>query len=138
MSRRRRPMPVRGQSIPCAWCGEQITVAATGRLPKWCSQACRQRAWVQRKAAESDLRPVEVVERIVEVEVVREVYVVERVEVPVMPKGAAWASALAELVRQLDAGRVYDRDLVALAQALNEVLQALDRRPALRTRHRWR
>ncbi len=56
---------------------------------------------------------------------------VERIEVPVMPKGAAWASALAELVRQLDAGRVYDRDLIALAQALNEVLQALDRRPAL-------
>ena len=55
-----------------------------------------------------------------------------------MPRGAAWAPALTELVRQLDAGRVYDRDLVALAQALNEVLQALDRRPAWRSRHRWR
>lgn len=138
MSRRRRPLPVRGKTIPCAWCGEPVTVGTTGRLPKWCSQACRQRAWVQRKAAESDRRPVEVVERLVEIEVEREVQVVERIEVPVMPKGAAWASALAELVRQLDAGRVYDRDLIALAQALNEVLQALDRRPAWRRRPRLR
>ena len=152
MSRRSRPLPIRGQSIPCAWCSEPITVATTGRLPKWCSQACRQRAWVQRKAAESDRRPVEVVERLVEVEVERvvervvkvEVEVervvrfVEKVEVPVMPRGAAWASALTELAKQLDGGRVYDRDLVALAQAFSEVLQALDRRPAWRNRHRWR
>ena len=138
MRRRTRPLRVRGQAILCAWCGGPITVATTGRLPKWCSQACRPRAWVQRKAADSDRRPVEVVERHVEVEVEREVRVVERIEVPVMPKGAAWASALAELVRQLDAGRVYDRDLVALAQALNEVLQALDRRPAWRNRYRGR
>src|SRR5687768_3045729 len=112
MSRKSRPLTARGQSIPCAWCGETITVRTTGRLPKWCSQACRQRAWVQRKAAESDRRPVEVFERLVEIEVEREVRVVERIEVQVMPKGAAWASVLAELVRQLDAGRVYDRDLV--------------------------
>ena len=135
MSRRRRPLPVRGKAIQCAWCGEPITVASTGRLPKWCSQACRQRAWVQRKAAEFDRRPVEVVERLVEIEVERDVRVVEHIEVPVVPKGPAWASALAELVTQLDAGRVYDRDLVALAQALNEVLQALDRRPAWQSRH---
>ena len=150
MSRRSRPLPVRGQSIPCAWCGGPITVRSTGRLPKWCSQACRQRAWVQRKATESDRRPVEVVERYVEfevervvervvkveVEVEREIRVVEQVEVPVMPRGAAWSPALTELAKQLDAGRVYDRDLVALAQALSEVLQALDRRPAWRGRRR--
>lgn len=82
-------------------------------------------------------RVVERVER-VEVEVEREVHVVEQVEVPVTPRGPGWAPALAELARQLDSGRVYDRDLLALAQGLNEVLQALDRRPAWRRRRERR
>ena len=81
MSRRSRPLPVRGQSIPCAWCGDPITIAATGRLPRWCSQACRQRAWVHRQADSSDRGPIEVIERLVEIEVERKVRVVERIEV---------------------------------------------------------
>jgi hypothetical protein len=152
MGRKRGALPIRGQAIPCAWCGEAVTSASTGRLPKWCSQACRQRAWVQRKAAGSGRAPVEVVERVVEVEVERvvervvevqvevdrEVRVVEQIEVPVTPRGPAWPVALHELVKQLNSGKLYDRDLLALAQALNDVLQALDRRPAWRRRRERR
>jgi hypothetical protein len=69
-----------------------------------------------------------VVDRFIEVE--REVKVVERIEVTVPPTRAAWPAALTELARQIDTGRMYDRDLRALAQSLDEVLRALGRRPA--------
>ncbi len=122
---RRRP----GQVLECGWCGGQVTVARVGRTPKWCSDSCRHRAWEARRAARGD-PAVRVVDRTVEVE--RVVRVVEQVEVPTLPKGPAWAPALHELARQLDAGRVYDRDLGALADSLTEVLDALRRRPAFR------
>jgi hypothetical protein len=69
-----------------------------------------------------------VVDRFIEVE--KEVKVVERSEVTVPPRGAAWPAALTELERQIGTGRVYDRDLRALAEALDKVHQALERRPA--------
>ena len=50
-----------------------------------------------------------------------------------MPTGA---DALLELARQLDAGKIYDRDLLALINALNEALDAYARRPAVRARQR--
>ena len=59
-----------------------------------------------------------------------------QVPVPTLPKGAAWPAALHELARQLDTGAVYDRDLPALTAALNTVLDAYARRPAVQARAR--
>ena len=56
----------------CGWCGGFIDVKATGRIPKWCSATCRQRAWEQRRAAASGRCAVEVVQRVVRVPVERE------------------------------------------------------------------
>lgn len=64
------------------------------------------------------------------VEVERSVVVTEQVSVETPPTGAAWPAALTELARQIDAGRVYDRDLQNLAGSLDLVLGALNRRPA--------
>jgi hypothetical protein len=75
-----------------------------------------------------------VVDRVVEVD--RLVTVVQEVPVATVPKGAAWPAALAQLAIALDTGRVYDRDLPALAQALASVADALDRRPGWRLRQR--
>src|SRR5664279_6282412 len=70
------------------------------------------------------------------VEVDRLVTVVQEVPVTTIPKGAEWPAALAQLVTALDTGRVYDRDLPALAQALADVADALDRRLGWRLRTR--
>lgn len=101
-----------------------------GRVPTWCSNSCRHRAWEQRRAAASGLASRESVERLVEVEV--RIPVTREVEVEVLPKGAAWVAALHELTDQIDRGLVYDRDLPALAGALEEATAALSRRPARR------
>lgn len=126
-----KPMRVPGQTVTCGWCGTPFPVAATGRIPTWCSQSCRQRAWEQRRAAASGLAAVKVVVHTVEVEKPVEVRITERVEVPVLPTGRSWPGLLTELVDQLDRGRVYDRDLAELASAVSDVLRALERRPAL-------
>ncbi len=47
---------------------------------------------------------------------------------PVSPNRRDWVSVLHELARQLDDGRVYDRNLTELATALNAVLDAYGRR----------
>jgi hypothetical protein len=120
----RRP----GQSLACGWCGSPILLPARGRIPKWCSSSCRHRAWELTRAAASGRAAVQVVDRVIEVD--KSVPVVE--QVPVSPHGRAWPGALADLVTELDAGRVYDRDLPALADALARVLAALDRRPGWR------
>ncbi len=125
-----------GQIASRAWCGTTFTLAATGRIPKWCSRSCRQRAWEQRRAAESGLTAVDVVTKIVEVE--KPVPVVRRVAVPTIPKGGAWPEALAELVNQLDRGLVYDRHLPDLVRTINEVLVAIERRPIRRRSPRRR
>jgi hypothetical protein len=77
---------------------------------------------------------VQVVDRVVEVD--RAVTVVQEVLVATVPQGAAWPAALTQLAIALDTGRVYDRDLPALAQALAGVADALDRRPGWRPRPR--
>src|SRR3954469_13413433 len=100
----------------CGWCGGPITVKATGRLPKWCSSSCRQRAWEQARAAASGLSAVRVVERRVEV------------AKPAAAGRKDWPRLLGELARQLDDGRIYDRDLLALSAALTTVLDAFNRR----------
>jgi hypothetical protein len=122
----RRP----GQTLACGWCGSPILLPARGRTPKWCSSSCRHRAWELTRAAASGRAAVQVVDRVVEVD--RLVTVVQEVPVTTVPKGAAWPSALAQLATALDTGRIYDRDLPALAEALAGVADALDRRP------RWR
>ncbi|WP_246063419.1 hypothetical protein [Blastococcus colisei] len=55
---------------------------------------------------------------------------------PTSPTRRDWAQLLHELARQLDDGRVYDRDLVVLVTALNTVLDAYGRRPYVRDRNR--
>jgi hypothetical protein len=120
----RRP----GQTVSCGWCGQAVAVQGRGRPPKWCSQTCRHRAWEQARAAASGRSAVEIVTQTVEVE--RPVVVSERVTVGTKPTGAAWPAVVAELARQIDSGRIYDRDLPALAESLDMVLAALDRRPA--------
>ena len=127
--RTRRP----GQVLACGWCGTAIVVPATGRTPKWCGDSCRHRAWETSRAAAAGRLAVKVVDRIVEVD--KPVTLVETVEIPALPKGAGWAEALVELARQVDVGKVYDRDLPALASALDAVITALNRRPAF---HRYR
>src|SRR5665647_2648481 len=126
----RRP----GQSLACGWCGSPILVPPRGRVPKWCSSSCRHRAWELTRAAASGRAAVQVVDRAVEVD--RLVTVVQEVPVATVPQGAAWPAALDQLATALDTGRVYDRDLPALAQALAGVSDALDRRPGWRRRPR--
>jgi hypothetical protein len=99
---------------------------ATGRIPTWCSDACRHRAWEQRRAAASEAAAVRVVERRVEV------------KVPVAPTRRDWPAVLAELARQLDDGRVYDRDLATLAEALQPVLDSYKARAAALERRLYR
>ncbi len=98
----------------CAWCGGQMKVRPVGRIPKWCSASCRQRAWEQSRAAASGRAAVRVVERVVDSAVAP-------------PKHGAWIDMLAELTRQLDTGQLYKRDLPALATALDQVLHAYRR-----------
>jgi hypothetical protein len=126
----RRP----GQTLACGWCGSPILLPARGRTPKWCSSSCRHRAWELTRAAASGRAAVQVVDRVVEVD--RLVTVVQEVPVITVPKGTEWPAALAQLATALDTGRVYDRDLPALAQALAGVADALDRRPGWRLRPR--
>ena len=124
----RRP----GQTLARGWCGSPILLPARGRVPNWCSSSCRHRAWELTRAAASGRAAVHVVDRVVEVD--KPVPIIE--QVPVSPHGPAWSYTLADLVTELDTGRVYDRDLPALADALGRVLDALDRRPGWRRQPR--
>jgi hypothetical protein len=85
-------------------------------MPKWCSATCRHRAWEQTRAAASGRHAVQVIERRVEI------------RVPLKPTRRDWPRLLGELSRQLDDGRVYDRDLPGLDRALQPLLRS----------YRWR
>jgi hypothetical protein len=89
-----------------------------GRMPKWCSASCRQRAWEQRRAAASGLAAVEVVERVVHLPV-------DHLR---MPRHGEWPEVLRELAAQLDTGRIYSRELPELGEALAAVHVAFLRR----------
>lgn len=117
----RRP----NQEVVCGWCGRSFRIKTRGRTPKWCSASCRQRAWEQRRAAESGLAAVKVVDRAIEHDKV--VYVAEDSK---PPTGRDWAQHIGALTRQVERGTFYDRDLPALALALNELLRTLSRRRA--------
>ena len=71
---------------------------------------------------------VEVIERVVTVE--------KTVRVAQTPRGTQWAETLMTLVKALDTGRYYDKDLDALGAAVVELNHAVERR--LRHRHRGR
>jgi hypothetical protein len=119
------PSPTAATSaIKCGWCGTAITVKARGRTPKWCSEACRHRAWEQSRAAASGQAAVQVVERVVTVE--RTVKVAEQR----LPRGREWTDHLHSLTRQVDDGRLYDRDLREVAAAAVTLNNALHRRLA--------
>lgn len=106
----------------CGWCGGPITVKATGRLPKWCSASCRQRAWEQTRAAASGRSAVQVVERRVEI------------PLPIPPTRHDWPRLLSELLTQLDTGRVYNRDLDEMSAALTTISVSMTRRLYIRSR----
>ena len=106
----------------CGWCGGPIEYKARGRIPKWCSAACRQRAWEQSRAATSGRSAVQIVERHIEVPMQ------QPVPSPARPRHQEWVAMLGELATQLDVGAVYDRDLPAVTSALNGVLDAFGRR----------
>jgi hypothetical protein len=116
--------------LRCAWCGTGITVKARGRTPTWCSQTCRHRAWEQTRAAASGRAAVQIVEREVRIQTV--------VKVPDrrLPRGREWADQLTSLTRQVDDGRLYDRDLHAVATAVVELNEALGRRMSRHDRGR--
>jgi hypothetical protein len=52
--------------------------------------------------------------------------------VAALPKRADWPGLLQELARQIDDGRIYDRELDGVGAAINAVVDACDRRPAFR------
>jgi hypothetical protein len=125
---RRRP----GQRLVCGWCSREFVPGARGPTPKWCSQACRQRAWEQRRAARSGLAAVDVVQQVVEVEKVVTKEVVQEVAVPLRPSRRDWPALLTQLTDQVERGLVYDRDLLDLATHLTDALEAIQRRPGYR------
>jgi hypothetical protein len=108
--------PRRLAALTCGWCKGPIALKARGRIPKWCSAACRQRAWEQERAARSGRSAVEIVERRVPAAELA------------MPRHDRWPPLLDELARQLDTGAIYDKDVQPLARALSDVLAAFERR----------
>jgi hypothetical protein len=50
------------------------------------------------------------------------------VQIPAAPRRQDWPRLLGDLVRQLEDGRIYDRDLLSLSVALNAVHEAFGRR----------
>lgn len=122
-----------GQVLECAWCGGPVIVQVRGRMPKWCSSTCRTRATERRRAAADGLAAVKVVER--DIERIKTVTVVQhhtrQVEVEAVRWPSAtsdWVTAIRDLTRRVETGRVYDRDLEDLAGAVNELVGAMVRR----------
>jgi len=122
-----------GQVLECGWCGGPVIVQIRGRMPKWCSSTCRTRASERRRAAADGLAAVKVLER--DVERIKTVTVVQhhtrKVEVEAVRWPSAtsdWVTAIQDLTRRVEAGRVYDRDLESLAGAVNDLVGALVRR----------
>jgi hypothetical protein len=109
----------RAAATACGWCGGPITPRASGPIPKWCSATCRKRAWEQKRAAASGRSAVEIVERVVTVPIQQP---------PPLPRQHAWVDLLRVLSQQLDDGAVYDRHLVAITAAAQDVVKSAQRR----------
>lgn len=115
----------RRAATACGWCGGTIVPKTRGRIPKWCSAACRQRAWEQSRAAASGRAAVQVVERIVEIPV----RPIPGVQVARQPQHREWVVLLDELARQLtDIGSVHNGELAAIERSAAAVTVALSRR----------
>jgi len=124
------PLPgVRPTSITCDWCGRPTAVKPRGRVPRWCSETCRHRSWEQDRAAASGRSAICIVERAPQV-------AASPAPANPRPTPVNWPQTLSALAAQLDSGRVYDRDLVALSTALAGVLAAYERHPGVRARSR--
>ncbi len=111
-----------GQQIACGWCERPVLVRAHGPLPKWCSPACRHRAWEQQRAARSGRSAVQVLDRYV----------------PAVPAdGPGWIDHLAVLATQVGAGPrlIPDTDLDQLAAALELAFAAVADRTRWRGQH---
>jgi hypothetical protein len=109
----------RAAATACGWCSSPVTPRASGPIPKWCSTTCRKRAWEQKRAAASGRSAVEIVERVVSVPIQQP---------PPLPRQHAWVDLLRVLRQQLDGGAVYDRHLLAVAAAAQDVVRATQRR----------
>ena len=86
-------------------------------MPKWCGDTCRHRAWELKRAAASGRAAVKVVDRQIEV-----------LPRPGVRTPDDWAELLNELASRLDSGRIYERDLPVLDDAVLAVVQAFNRR----------
>ncbi len=106
----------RAAATACGWCGGPITPRGRGPIPKWCSATCRHRAWEQARAAASGRSAIQVVERRVEV------------STRIAPGRRDWPRLLGDLVRQLNDGQIYDRDLPEVRLGLEDVTEAYNRR----------
>jgi hypothetical protein len=84
----------------------------------------RKRAWEQKRAAASGRSAIEIVERLV---------TVPTPQPRPLPRQLGCVDLLRVLAQQLDGGAVYDRHLVIIAVAPQDVLGAAPR-PSLRTR----
>ena len=80
---------------------------------------CRTRAWEQKRAAASGRSAVEIIERVVPV---------PSQQPPPPPRQLAWVDLLRVLAQQLDGGAVYDRHLLTIAVAAQDVVRAMQRR----------
>jgi len=103
---------VPGQSVACGWCGKLIPIRATGRLPKWRSRTCRQRAWEAATSAGRSDRPVEIVSRYLRA-------------VPDNP--ADWVVQLDHLIRQMrssdgDEWAIHQAELAAALEEASELI----------------
>ena len=148
---------VRPESVACGWCGKNIDVPGKGRVPKWCGTSCRHRAWEQTRAATSGRSAIQIIERVVTVEPKKPDARRSTTPPPPpqpapgvpygpppgsshrsgpadaatalsAPRPQQWPALLAELTRQLDTGRIYQRDLNALRPALDKTIAAYNRR----------
>jgi hypothetical protein len=109
-----------GQVLACGWCGQAVSVKARGPVPKWCSGACRQRAWSASRAASAGAAD--------------RVRVVDREVLVVRGDGPGWVEHLGVLAGQLAQGPavVADHDLDAVVDAVGRVTDALA------VREQWR
>jgi len=111
----------------CGWCGAAVAVPARGRVPKWCSPTCRHRAWEQSRAVASGRAAVTVVDHVIERAATQPTRSVPT-SLPMPKRVTDWVELLDELTDRLDARRIYDRDLMTLRPAVEELVAAYNRR----------
>ncbi len=120
----------RATELMCPWCHTVFPVKPRGRVPTWCSAACRQRAWEQARAAASGRSAVTVVEPRTK-QVVFSPWGPPQPAPPQPdispPTPQGWADQIQRLSAAIDAGLVYDRDLYVIAPALTAVVTAYNR-----------